>query len=420
VPYLFRQNLYYTFYFDLMGDKAYKPAFEKGRGSYLEKKVAEYLRRIFPASAVLLNPSYPDGNEFSDVLVLHDGKIVVVQCKGKTLTRPAHIGANAESIKSDVQKALKDAVEQGVKCRKYLEAASTAKLVYEGTPLSIDMLQVTSIDIVAVTFMPLHAMATRIREVEEDLGMAHSDFPAWAVSLGDLDIVTEICHSPARLFQYIRRRLLLEAGEIRVHGDEMDLLGFFLTQGLWMKDEQFAGTNILAISGFSYQIDEYVYRRWDCNQDVEKPAVVRPDGFYALVEGIEGLQQFHKTDCAVTILETSGICSEKLIGIIELTKKKTLSDGKSHSVSLQGDEGVTGISFQSFPHTAKAAFVDERTEGFGVIKKYSEKLDTWVALSWIENDKTQIDRAFWVQFSWQYEKSLEEIANKLRTNRHPG
>jgi hypothetical protein len=66
VPYLLRQNLYYTFYFDLMGDKVYKPAFEKGRGNYLERKVAEYLRRIFPASAVLLNPSYPDGNEFSE------------------------------------------------------------------------------------------------------------------------------------------------------------------------------------------------------------------------------------------------------------------------------------------------------------------------------------------------------------------
>lgn len=419
IPYLFRRILYYTFYFDLMADRVYKSTFERARGSYLERKTADYLRRIFPPSAVLLNPSYPDGNEFSDILVLHDGKILVVQCKGKTLTRPAHIGANAESIKSDVQKAIKDAVEQGARGRKYLEAAENANLVYEGIPLSIEMDKVTSIDIVAVTLMPLHAMATRIREVEEDLGMTHSEFPAWAVSLGDLDIVSEICHSPARLLQYLRRRMLLEAGTIRVHGDEMDLLGFFLTQGLWMEDEEFVGTNLLAISGFSGQIDEYVFRRWDCNQDVVKPAVARPDGFYALVEGIEGLGQLHRTDCAITILDVSGNCSKKLLSMISLTKEKTLSDGKSHSVSLQGNEGVTGISFQSFPQDTSARFVDDRTEGFGVVKKYSEKLDAWVALSWVENDKTQIDRAFWVQFPWKFENALEEIAASLRTTRQP-
>ena len=417
VPYLFRRNLYYTFYFDIMGDKAYKPTFEKGRGSYLERKVAEYLRRIFPASAVLLNPGYPDGNEFSDVLILHDGKIIIVQCKGKALTRQAHIGLSAEAIRSDIQKAVKDAIDQGVRCRKYLEASNKASLVYRGTSFSIDMEMVTQIEIVAVTLMPLHMMATRIREVEKDLRMPHSEFLGWAVALGDLDIVTDICHSPARFLQYIRRRLLLEEGDIRVHGDEMDLLGFFLTQGLWMKDERFAETDVLAISGFSNTIDEYVFRRWDCNETLDKLGIERPDGFYALIEGIEKLDQFHRTDCAIIVLELSSSASERLMHVVKLTKQKTREDGKSHSMSLQGEEGEPGISFQAFPADTDPTFVFQRIQGFGIIKKYAEKLDMWVALCWIQNEKSQVGGAFWLNFPWVHQEQLEEATRKLRADR---
>jgi hypothetical protein len=417
VPFLFKRNLYYTFYFDLMGDRAYKSEFEKARGRYLEVKVAEYLRRVFPTSAVMLNPDYPNGEEFADVLVLHDGKIVIVQCKGKTLTRPSQVGEDAASIKSDIQKAVKDAVDQGVRCRKYLESNEVANLNLQGTPFTVDMRLVTGIDIVAVTFMPLHMMATRLREVESDLKMPHSDFPAWAVALGDLDVVTDICHSPARFLQYIRRRLLLEEGDIRVHGDEMDLLGFFLSQGLWMKDEQFTDTNLLAIPGFSTEIDEYVFRKWDCREVVEKPSVSRADGFHNLVDGVEGLKQFHRTDCAIALLEVSGSCSTNLMRNLNATKDKTRADSKSHSMSLQGESGETGISFQAFPLGTDDVFRDQRTEGFGIIKKYSEKLDTWVALSWTLGSETVVDRAFWLGFPWEYRDEFEKIAAELRSGR---
>jgi hypothetical protein len=419
VPFLFRRNLYYTFYFDLMGDLSYRPTFERCRGKYLEQKVANCLKRVFPESAVFLNPAYPDGNEFCDVLVLHDGKILIVQCKSKAMTRQAHIGLSASAVRSDLEKAIKGAVEQGVKCRKFLEASDTANLLIDGHTASIKMEYVTGIDIVATTFMPLHTMATRIREVEEDLGMSHSDFPAWAVSLGDLEIVADISHSPARFLQYVRRRLLLEQGQIRVHGDEMDLLAFFLTQGLWMRDERFAGTDILAISGFSGQIDEYVFRVWDCNEDVPKPEVPRPEGFYPLVDAVERLSNLHRTDCAITLLEASGSVGNQMMETIETAKQKTRADGKSHSVSFQGEGDVPGISFQTFPIGTNAQFANERTEGFGFIKKYAEKLPGWAAFGWIDGSRKEVNTSFWLEFPWTYNGTLEPTAIELRSRRTP-
>jgi hypothetical protein len=249
------------------------------------------------------------------------------------------------------------------------------------------------------------------------LGLPNAEFSAWAVALGDLDIVTDVCHSPARFLQYIRRRLLLEQGDIRVHGDEMDLLGFFLTQGLWMKDERFAEANLLAISGFSNQVDEYVFRRWDCKEITERPAIERPDGFYSLIEGIEKLNQLHRTDCAITLLELSSSSSEKLMNIVKLTKQKTREDNKSHSASLQGEsqEGLPGISFQSFPADTNPDFAHKRTAGFGIIKKYAERRETWVALGWLQNTNSSVNEACWLSFPWRYQDQLEEAARSLRS-----
>jgi hypothetical protein len=420
IPHLLFQSLYYTFYFDLMGDSAYGDIFGKARGVYLENKTAEYLKRIFPSSTVLLNPYYPKSNEeFADILVLFDGKIIVVQCKGKPLTRNARIGASATALASDVQKAIKNAIDQSARCRLYLERDDKAVLIHDGIELTIDMTAVTSIDLMAVTFMPLHMMATRIREVEEDLGLSHARYEAWALALGDLDVVTDICDSPARFFQYINRRLLLEKGTIRVHGDEMDLLAFFLTQGLWMQDEQFKNTNLVAIAGFSNEVDEYIFRKWDTLSEVSKPRVPRPKGFDELVRAVESLPHFHRTDCAIALLEVSGVFSVQLMDVIATAKNRTLQDGKPHSVTLQSEEGLTGISFQAFPQSTSSEEVLNRTEGFGVIKKYAEKLNSWAAFSWQVGSTSSADHAFWVSFPWTHEESLEPIVAKMRKSGTP-
>ncbi len=419
IPYLLFQSLYYTFYFDLMGDRAYKAAFEKARGAYLENKTAAYLRRIFPSSTVLLNPYYPNGEEFADVLVLFDGKIIIVQCKGKMLTREARIGASADALSSDLQKAIKNAIDQGVKCRQYLESNDQAVLTHKGMTLTVDMSAVSTIDLIALTFMPLHMMATRIREVEEDLGLPHASYEAWALALGDLDIVSDICDSPARFFQYISRRLLLEKSDIRVHGDEMDLLAFFLNQGLWMEDEQFRNINLLAIAGFSDQIDEYVFRKWDCSSKVSKPIVSRPEGFDELIRTVEALDQFHRTDCAILLLELSGVMSLKLMKLITEMKSRTVQDGQSHSFSLQGEEGQAGISFQTFPQSFASTQVAVRTEGFGVVKKYAEKLESWAAFSWKVGSRKTLDHAFWISFPWTQEDALDPIVAEMRRGGTP-
>ncbi len=66
VPPLLPVAIFTTFYFDLMQDCGYRSTFEKARGKFVEYKTAEYLRRVFPAWAVVLNPTTPKGEELTD------------------------------------------------------------------------------------------------------------------------------------------------------------------------------------------------------------------------------------------------------------------------------------------------------------------------------------------------------------------
>ena len=102
----FTSVLFNTFHYDLIEDSSYSEIYNKKRGVWLEKKTADCFKRIFPSEKVLLNPQYPNGEEYSDVLVLHDRKIYIVQCKSKRLRYESEIWNNYEILKDDIGKII--------------------------------------------------------------------------------------------------------------------------------------------------------------------------------------------------------------------------------------------------------------------------------------------------------------------------
>jgi hypothetical protein len=304
-PHALKEVLYSTFFFDLMNDRAYKASFENSRGKVLEDLSASFLKRVFPADAVFLNPGYPNGEEFADVCVIHDRKILIVQCKSKALTLSAHTGDNEAALKRDLEQAIGNAATQGCKGRRFLETQDAPYLISDGVRVDIDKSQISEISLIAITYMPLHMFATRLREMEDDLGIPHSEFPVWALPIGDLDLVTEICNSPAKLLHYMRRRLLLEVGEKQIRGDEMDLLAFYLHQGLWLQGGDMDEASLVGLAGYSTSVDEYVFNRHEQGGESPLPKVERPEGFDALIADIESLDHQGRTDCALSFLDLS-------------------------------------------------------------------------------------------------------------------
>jgi len=412
-PNALNEVLYSTFFFDLMADESYKSTFESSRAKVLEELSASFFRRIFPAGNVYLNPRYLNGEEFADALVVYDGKVLIVQCKSKGLTLAAHRGENEAALKTDLQKAIRNAIAQACKGRKFLESNDLPRLLVESGEIAIRRSEINEIVLVAVTYMPLHSFATRIREVEDDLGMEHSEYPAWALPIGDLDIVTQICNSPARLLHYIRRRLLLETGDKRVRADEMDLLAFYLDQGLWLKGGDMDEANLVGLSGYSPPIDEYVFNRYDREIEYSLPKVARPDGFDELVMDIESLPSQYRTDCALVLLELSGDTSKEVMRLIETTKERCIQRHDSVTSSAGNDDPAWGLSIVANSRGLSVEESARRAEGFARIRKYSRRLEKWVALGWREGSTKSVDTALWLDYPFEHSPEMDDLVTRL-------
>ena len=418
MPHLLKEVLYSTFFFDLTRDRVYRGTFDNLRGKVLEELCADFLRRVFPSAAVLLSPSYPTGDEFADVLVLHDRRIVIVQCKSKALTLAAHTGEDKAALKRDLELAIGSAAAQGCRGRQFLETQAAPFLIANGQRVQIDMAEVTEISLISVTYMPLHTFATSLRDAEDDLGIAHSDFPVWSLAIGDLDLVTHLCSSPARFLHYLRRRMLVETCSQEVVGDEMDLLGSYLSQGLWLQGDEFEQANMIGLSGLSNLIDEYVFERFQRGMPATPPQLERPDGFDSLIADIESLNDHGRTDCAVCLMDLSSSAMEQLLRLISQTKGRSVASQDTVLSSMGNNEPAWGMSIAASPASLTAVEARERAEKFGRLKKYARRLPKFAAFGWREGSTTKVDFAIWLNYAFvrdpESDRLLELVFDRSR------
>jgi hypothetical protein len=406
--------LFHTFFFDLMNDRAYAPRFEKTRGDFVERKVWEYMKRIFPAHMILRNPAYPNGEEFSDVAVLHDGKILIFQCKAKGLTRDARIGADFGRLRTDIQAGIRLAFDQAVRARQYIRSTDEPILKIGNMAMRIDGRMITDIYLINVTLMPFLTFATRFENIEEALGLFPEREYPFSTALGDLDIITQILNSPAAFLHYINRRLALEKTPFAVDADEIDLLGCYLSQGMYFDVADFAETTNLWLNGFSDEIDEYVYRKYDEHEDVQPPAVPVPAGFSELIAGIESLSNMYRTDVAIALLDMGGPGRQKVVELLEKTKAATRLDGKGHSVSMGGAPGQSrGFSFVSAVGERTDEAIFDQAMSFACLKKYAEKYDEWFGLGWHKDSDRVVDIAVVLKGPWVKDEEMEGLVARF-------
>ncbi len=404
-----RQALLNTFYFDLMADAAYRPTFEKSRGEFVERKTAEYLRRVFPAGEVLLNPRKPNGDEFADVVVLHDGKILIIQCKAKSLTRTARIGTDFQSLKTDLQKAVQDAFKQGLAARNYLSSVETPKIAVANQAFEIDMSQVSGVYILNVTLRQFQMLTTRLANCNPTLGLFNGGEYPWSIALGDLDILTQVLGSPTFFLHYATRRLQLERTPFDLLADEMDLLGFYLAQGMYFDTPKFQNMNAVSIVGLSSGIDRWVFERHEMGRPIEPPQPPMPADFEEFIIDIEASGAMHRTDCTMTLLDLSGGARNGFIKMVKETKEKTRQDRNVHSFSITVCGNRRGISFVSLDAGGDRKRLCRTAASFAMLKKYQEKAAEWIGFGWDVGSFRSVDAVFYAAHEWVPDPKMESL-----------
>jgi hypothetical protein len=211
----------------------------------------------------------------------------------------------------------------------------------------------------------------------------------------------------------VRRRLLLEMGEKRIRGDESDLLAFYLDQGLWLTGEEMEEANLVGLSGYSTSIDEFVFLRYDQGVEVPVPTVKRPLGFDTLISDIEALSIGNRTDCALMLLDLSGEASQDLMGLIQRTKERCIARNDTITSSMGNDAPTWGMSIVATPKTISREEAFNRTQGFGLIKKYARRIDRWTALGWRDGSARSVDYAVWLDYPFEPDATMDALVHQI-------
>jgi hypothetical protein len=408
VPPVLKSALMTTFFFDLLRDKTYKPKFDRERGAFLELQTAACLRRIFSEDAVVLNPLYPNNEEFCDVLVLHDRKILILQCKTKMLTHVANIGGSIEKLKSDMKKGVDEAFGQGIRARDYLLASPEPTILIEGKPFAIDMQQVNALHVINITLTPFQNLTTRFANYPT-LNLVPNGVPLWSLSLGSLDVLTQVLSSPARFLHYLDRRMQIEKTTFAVFGDEMDLLGHYLLRGLTFSDQESHELNALGIAGLSEDVDRFIYERFEAGLSPPVPKSPMPPDFERFVDCVESIGGDYATDCAMALLDLSYRGRRDFIESVERAKSTATIEGGRSIVSMVLDGGQKGHSFLVLPRGTSQAQLAKDTMAQAVLKKHSHGCDAWFSFGWVLGSTRDVDSAGYVSYTWCPDQELDLI-----------
>ncbi len=248
--------------------------YEKYRGEFLENEAEIALKNLFPSAEIYRGNIWKDsetGKEFeNDILVIIDSYMIVVEAKSGKIAGSARRGGTLR-LKSTVNNLIIDASEQSARFAAYLannkgEHEFSTK---DGRINKVDNRGVIRTIRLNVTLDLLSGLSSGWPELQA-AGFIPKDLDvAPTISLAELEIVSIILEDEVTALHYLVRRAAFEVNA-QYHGDEIDLLAFYLKSGLNVGEAEFDNYTF-ALLGESELIDPYFM------QDIHGVKVDKPE-----------------------------------------------------------------------------------------------------------------------------------------------
>jgi hypothetical protein len=372
IPPLLCQIPAITLHYDLIRDAVYEPKYTEVRGKYLEKKVCSLLGTVFGAFNFYTNLHFTDHNKEEgeiDLLFEFDNKLILVECKSKSLTLPARQG-NLSQISKDFSDAVQRAYDQNKKAINYINQCNKAEFYgKDGKKLIIEREKIGEIYSIITT---ANTFATLTTDLSVLLKKDPNDPYPWVVCLRDLEVIIEYLYDPYMFIHFLRRRLILH-GRV-ISPDEMDYVGCYLKEGLYFEEELKKSARLILV-GYTEQIDAAELKKKGKLETAQVGSSWSNPAFENLIGTIKLLNGYGHSDVVLILLEIDSQSRDTLIKYVKETIEKTKKDNSKHDFSMLFDNfGFSFISDATRNNLATKVQVD------GELKKYKHKAKIWLAM----------------------------------------
>jgi hypothetical protein len=403
------EAIYESPFFWMNLDEAYRPTALLHRGQFAENATATLLKTVFGPSNVYTDVEIDESKGKTltdvDVLAVVGNKAVITQVKSKRLTELAKLGDETR-LTGDFKLAVQEAYDQGLLSRRAL-LGKKARLFSRGEEIHLsESIDDAYILCITVDHYPavMHQLDVYLTKEVED------PFPV-AISIFDLDILAFYLADPFEFAYYLRQRTALSA--YYKADTEMSLLGMHLKEKLFKKKE--ADVEV---------VDSTFAQLVDANFPVLRGSVPKTAAadklhhkwknpeFETLVSQAKSSNEPGFTDAVFFLYDLAGAGADALIQTLELLKRKSATDHKSHDARLPLSDDQGGMTIVSEPKSFVA--LEEKLIGLSRLGKYKSKANVWLGLGCLATSNRIVDAMVFSKEPWRPDPELEELSKLLR------
>jgi len=395
-------------------------AFDRRRSRVVESKTLDCLARALPGSQ-----SYPgatfeleeDGEKRRyeiDGLIVCDTIMLTVECKAGSLTPAGERGAPGR-VSKRLRDLLVSAATQADRARRALERDDPCFVSAEGTKIRLPD-QVSEVFPIVVTLQDLSEVTTTIWELEKAGLLPESVATPWALSLFELELISDLTEYAAMLIHFLRRRSRLNVLKRVDASDELDWWMYYLERGLYF-DRQLEGPespDVIHLMSMTDPLDAYyLFTRGQRTKPAKKPRQRLPRELRALLDCLNERKLAGYIEASVALLELDDKAREELLRGYRRLRETTASDGEWHNLSLLvAREASFGITFMTAPG-ANLDQLEQRLGQYSVAKKYQSQLRKWVAFGWCEETPGLLDLVGVFIGDWRPDSFLDERLDEM-------
>jgi len=394
-----------------LDESYFDPTALKNRGNYTEEVTFETLKKVFGKANVFrdVKVKRKKSEDYTDidVLVLLGNKAIVVQTKSKKMNLISRQG-NLDQLVKDFQKAVQDTFDQGVLARKHLLARDAVLIDSSGNEIKTDeslndtYIIVTTTDNYPALELQLH---TFLKKDSQD------PFPV-AVNIYDLDILATYLPDPYDFIYYVNQRVKL-ADRI-FSGTEIGCLGFHLNRRLYL-DPNGRYDRMMIDDSFAQLVDDDIMRqKYGTDKEKKKSKLHnkwKNENFTKLVEQLKSSGVPGFLDAVFFLFSISSETANKLVEMIEIAKKKAVTDGNTHTFAMPIDAASGGITFVVKPNRTEDLFRHVKVYAFA--RKQISKANEWLGLGCYADSRNIIDCAVYSNEPWVPNKQDEELSRNI-------
>lgn len=407
----------------------YDSRYQRKKAKWLEGKVSEYLKRIFPPNHVFQNLSYPDpdkedGSTTELDAAVHWGPfLVLVEAKAKQFRLESQLG-DVGRLVTDIKANVEDAFEQARRATRYIDKTENPEFTVTSTGEKIVLNRANLFRIYLITVSQHHLaeIATRLADMQ-DFGLFKDNQYPLSLCVADLDTISQFCEGPDVFLHYVERRLDIQSGSVELISPELGTFGAYLDTRLHPEkvfEQDGDPINAINLGGFQDRFDKWMHYN---RGDLDEPPDIRlrlPDQISSILQELRRRTEDDGARLlAFSLLGMSEIGLESLNQNIKMMREAEIQTGMFKRVTFQEKDTVyTVIASKGLPRQ----LLYERTYIRAQLEKYRRKALRSVCIGIRQNDHTKpFESMFWEEGPWIYEEEMERaIKADTRSVPDPG